>query len=372
MDKDQQLAALCAAVPSADRHAAAAAQQRLDSLTKPRKSMGQIEDLLVRLAASTAQVCPTIEHNVVLLAAADHGVADEGVSAFPQAVTAQMVLNFLSGGAAINALAAAAGARIVLVDTGVVGHLDNHPLLHRAGSRRGSGNIAREAAMHHHEALDLLLAGAAMVNQVKEQSGGLHLLVPAEMGIANTTPAAALTSAFTGAPPDETVGRGTGIDDAMLAHKRNIVATALRRMHETTEVSQPWSQPLTMLCELGGLEIAFLAGAMLGAAAQRIPVLLDGYITTSAALVAAALAPDVAHHLIAAHRSQEPGHQVALARLGLTVEQGAGPLLQLDLRLGEGSGAALAMPLLSSAISMMRDMATFEQAGVHDRSDHDE
>lgn len=351
-----QLSTLCAAVPGPHSSAAARALARLDTLTKPQGSLGQVEALLVRLAAATGQVCPSLEQRAILLAAADHGVAVEGVSAFPQSVTAQMVVNFLSGGAAINALAAAAGARIVLVDAGVAADLPDHPALRRPGLRRGSGNIAREPAMTEAEALAALLAGATIVDE--ESQVGLDLLALGEMGIANTTPAAALTSAFTGAPPVRTVGRGTGIDAAGLERKRAVVAAALDR-------AQPARlTPFATLCELGGLEIAMLTGAILAAAARRILVLLDGYITTSAALVAAALAPDVRAHLIASHRSAEPGHGLALAYLGLTAEAGAGPLLQLDLRLGEGSGAALAMPLLVGATRLMREMATFEQAGV--------
>jgi nicotinate-nucleotide--dimethylbenzimidazole phosphoribosyltransferase len=360
---ETQLAALCAAVPGADEQAAADARERLDMLTKPRGSLGQIEALLIRLAASTAQVCPRLEQRVVLLAAADHGVAAEGVSAYPQAVTGQMVQNFLAGGAAINALAAAAEARIVLVDAGVATDLPENSTLRRLHIRRGSGNIAREPAMQRDEALAALLAGADLVEA--EQQTGLDILLPGEMGIANTTPAAALTSALTGATPDQTVGRGTGLDDAALSHKRTVVELALRRCN----AAALRHDPLTLLCELGGLEIAVLAGAMLAAARKRIPVLLDGYITTGAALVAAALAPNLRAHLFAAHCGAEPGHDIALTQLGLTAAGSAGPLLRLDMRLGEGSGAALALPLLVSATRLMRDMATFDQAGVSNRDE---
>jgi nicotinate-nucleotide--dimethylbenzimidazole phosphoribosyltransferase len=360
---ETQLTALCAAIAGADPNAAAQAQQRLDTLTKPRGSLGQIEGLLVRLAASTGQVVPTLEQRAVLLAAADHGVAAEGVSAYPQAVTGQMVHNFLAGGAAINALAAAAGARIVLVDAGVMSDLPEHPALRRLHIRRGSGNLAREPAMQRGEALAALLAGAELVEA--ERHTGLDVLLAADMGIANTTPAAALTSALTGALPDQTVGRGTGIDDAVLQHKREVVARALQRCNAATLRTDP----LALLCELGGLEIAVLAGAMLAAARHRIPVLLDGYITTSAALVAAAMVPHVRAHLFASHVSAEPGHALALTHLGLTREAGAGPLLRLDMRLGEGSGAALALPLLLGAVRLLRDMATFDQAGVSDKDE---
>jgi nicotinate-nucleotide--dimethylbenzimidazole phosphoribosyltransferase len=293
----------------------------------------------------------------VLLAAADHGVAAEGVSAYPQAVTAQMVLNFLAGGAAINALAAAANAQIVVVDAGVASELPDHPQLKRLGIRAGSGNIAREPAMSEAEALAALAAGVVIVETL--WTSGLNVLALGEMGIANTTPAAALTSAICGAPPELTVGRGTGVNEATLSHKRTIVARALLRAALPAN-----ADGLRVLCELGGLEIALLAGATLAAAARRVPVLLDGYITTAAALVVDCLTPTVRPYLFASHCSAEPGHRLALAHLGLSAENGAGPLLQLDLRLGEGSGAALALPLLVSATRLMRDMATFDEAGV--------
>lgn len=355
---EKWLTTLCTRIPAGDVAAASAAHTRLDQLTKPRGSLGQIEALLVRLAGSTGQVCPSVARAVVLLAAADHGVAAEGVSAYPQVVTGQMVQNFLNGGAAINALAEAAHARLVLVDAGVIADIPDHPMLQRVTIRRGSGNIAHEPAMTREEALALLRAGASIVTA--EQEHGLDILLVGEMGIANTTPAAAITSAITGAPLSQTVGRGTGIDDDALEHKRQIVLQALNRCSaETLRLD-----PLTLLCELGGLEIALLAGAMLGAAANRIPILLDGYITTSAALIAAGLAPNLRSHLFASHCSAEPGHMLALIHLTLTTDAGAPPLVHLGLRLGEGSGAALALPLLQSATRVMRDMATFTQAGV--------
>lgn len=357
---EPRLRALCAAVPPANQGAAAAARARLDRLTKPQGSLGRLEDLLVRLAGATGQVCPPLERPAILLAAADHGVAAEGVSAYPQAVTAQMVQNYLAGGAAINALAAAAGARLLVVDAGVAGGLPAELPMRRLGIRAGSGNIAREPAMSQAEAAAALLAGAALADELIE--AGADLIALGEMGIANTTPAAALTSAFTGAPPARTVGRGTGVDDATLAHKISVVERSLARARAAGAAGA-----LATLAELGGLEIAALAGATLGAAARRVPVLLDGYITTAAALAAAALAPAVRDHLLAGHCSAEPGHALALEHLGLSEAAGAGPLLRLDLRLGEGSGAALALPLVTAAARLMREMATFEQAGVSER-----
>ena len=376
------LAALCAAVSPADAEAVAGARARLDRLTKPQGSLGRIEELIVRLAGATGQICPPVAQPAILLAAADHGVAAEGVSAFPQAVTAQMVQNYLAGGAAINALADAAGAQLLVVDAGVAAELPATVGLRRLGIRQGSGNIAREPAMSEHETLRALLAGAALANELID--AGADLIALGEMGIANTTPAAALTSAFTGAPPARSVGRGTGIDDDGLARKRHVVELALARVRGDRETGRQGDREtgrqglgedgargpggaVVTLMELGGLEIAVLAGATLAAATRRVPVLLDGYITTAAALVAAGLAPATRDHMLASHCSAEPGHALALAHLGLTEERGAGPLLRLDLRLGEGSGAALALPLLRAAAQLMRTMATFDQAGVANR-----
>jgi nicotinate-nucleotide--dimethylbenzimidazole phosphoribosyltransferase len=346
---------LCARIPEPSAAAASAARTRLDRLTKPPGSLGALEPLIVRLAAITGQVRPELRGAAVLVAAADHGVAAERVSAYPQAVTAQMVLNFLRGGAAINALAANAGARVVVVDAGVAGELPDHPRLRRAAIRRGTRNLLREPAMTRAEAAGAILAGARIVAAEAEAQEGLGILALGEMGIGNTTAAACLTSAFAGVAPELTTGRGTGLDDARLEHKRAVVAGALRRAKPRP------ADPLGVLGELGGFEIAALAGAALAAAARRIPVVLDGYITASAALAACALAPNLRHFLIAAHRSAEAGHRVALEHLGLQ------PLLELDMRLGEGSGAALALPLILGAARAMREMATFEQAGVAER-----
>jgi nicotinate-nucleotide--dimethylbenzimidazole phosphoribosyltransferase len=344
---------LCAQVPDPNPATAAAARARLDRLTKPPGSLGALEPLIVRLAAITSQVQPTFAQPAVLLAAGDHGVVHERISAYPQSVTAQMVLNFLRGGAAINALAASANARVIVVDAGVAADLPDHPGLQRASAGRGTRNLLREPAMTRAEAAAAIVAGARIA--ADEIESGLDLLALGEMGIGNTTAAACLTSAFTGAPPELTTGRGAGLDDARLEHKRAVVAAALGRARPKP------ADALGVLAELGGFEIAFLAGAALAAAARRVPVVLDGYITTSAALVGVTLAPNLRHFLIAAHRSAEPGHRVALDHLDLQ------PLLTLDMRLGEGSGAAIALPIIQGAARVMRDMATFEQAGVDDQ-----
>jgi nicotinate-nucleotide--dimethylbenzimidazole phosphoribosyltransferase len=344
---------LCARIPGANAATAAAARTRLDRLTKPPGSLGALEPLIVRLAAITGQIRPEFKQPAVLVAAGDHGVVAERVSAYPQSVTGQMVLNFLRGGAAINALAANAGARVIVVDAGVAADLPDHPGLRRASAGSGTRNLLREPAMTRIETAAAIVAGARIT--AAEIDAGMDLLALGEMGIGNTTAAACLTSAFTGALPELTTGRGAGLDDARLEHKRMIVAAAIRRARPKP------ADPLGTLAELGGFEIATLVGAALAAAAQRVPVVLDGYITTSAALAAVALAPNLRHSLIAAHRSAEPGHRVALEYLGLQ------PLLTLDMRLGEGSGAALALPIILGAARLMRDMATFEQAGGDDK-----
>jgi len=344
---------LCARIPGANAAPAAAARTRLDRLTKPPGSLGALEPLIVRLAAITGQIRPEFKQPAVLVAAGDHGVVAERVSAYPQSVTGQMVLNFLRGGAAINALAANAGARVIVVDAGVAADLPDHPGLRRVSTGSGTRNLLREPAMTRTETATAIMAGARIA--AAEIDAGLDLLALGEMGIGNTTAAACLTSAFTGALPELTTGRGAGLDDTRLEHKRTIVAAAIRRARPKA------ADPLGTLAELGGFEIAALVGAALAAAARRVPVVLDGYTTTSAALAAVALAPNLRHSLIAAHRSAEPGHRVALEYLGLQ------PLLTLDMRLGEGSGAALALPIILGAARLMRDMATFEQAGVDDK-----
>jgi nicotinate-nucleotide--dimethylbenzimidazole phosphoribosyltransferase len=350
IDAERELQALCANVPLPNETAAGEAQARLNRLTKPPGSLGALEELVVRLAAMTGQACPTFERLVVLVAAGDHGVTAEGVSPYPQAVTAQMVLNFLRGGAAINALAASAGARLVVVNAGVAADLPDHPSLRSVVIGRGTANLLREPAMSHAQAAEALREGTRIVSD--ELKAGLDLLALGEMGIGNTTPAACLTSAFTGASAALTTGRGTGLDDAGLSHKQRVVAAALERAQPDP------TDPLGVLAELGGFEITLLAGAALAAAAKRVPIVLDGYVATSAALAAAALAPNLRHFLIAGHQSAEPGHRIALEHLGLR------PLLTLDMRLGEGSGAALALSIIQAATRVMRDMATFEQAGV--------
>jgi nicotinate-nucleotide--dimethylbenzimidazole phosphoribosyltransferase len=344
---------LCARIPGANAATTAAARARLDRLAKPPGSLGALEPLIARLAAISGQIRPEFRQPAILVAAGDHGVIAERVSAYPQALTGQMVLNFLRGGAAINTLAASAGARVIVVDAGVAAELPDHPGLRRASAGSGTRNLLREPAMTRAQTASAIIAGARIATA--EIDAGLDLLALGEMGVGNSTPAACLTSAFTGALPELTTGRGAGLDDARLEHKRTIVAAALRRARPKP------ADPLGALAELGGFEIAVLTGAALAAAARRVPVVLDGYVTTSAALAGVALAPNLRHSLIAAHRAAEPGHRVALEHLGLQ------PLLTLDIRLGEGSGAALALPIIQGAARLMRDMGVFEQAGGDDK-----
>jgi nicotinate-nucleotide--dimethylbenzimidazole phosphoribosyltransferase len=326
-------------------------QALLDNKTKPRGSLGRLEEIACRIAAARGVPVPELPVKAVVVMAGDHGVAAEGVSAFPQEVTWQMVANFVRGGAAINVLARQAGAEVLVADLGVKQPVDL-PGVRSARVGPGTGNIAREPAMTRAQAVRALEAGIAIADELAGR--GVTLLATGEMGIANTTPASALAAHHTGAAPAEITGRGTGVDDAGLARKRDAVRRALE-LH-----SRPGLDPVDALARLGGFEIAGLAGLVLGAAARRVPVVIDGFISSAAALAAVRIAPPAAPYLVAAHRSVEPGHRHVLAALD------ARPLLELELRLGEGTGAALAMHLVEAAIRILREMATFADAGVSD------
>ncbi len=332
----------------------AGAAARLDRLTKPPGSLGVLESIAIQVAATTGRERPAFARKTVFCFAADHGVAVEGVSAYPQAVTAQMVLNFLAGGAAINVLARQAGARVVIADLGVAADLPAHPGLVRAPIARGTGNMRREPAMTAAQARAAVEAGIRIART--ELARGADLVATGEMGIGNTTSASAIVAAITGLDPLEVVGYGTGIDEERRVHKATVIREALA-LHRPDA-----GHALDVLAKVGGFEIGGLAGVMLAAAAARVPVVVDGFISTAAALIACGIAPDLRHHLIAAHRSAERGHQAALAHLGLA------PLLSLNLRLGEGTGAVLAMHLVDAACRILGEMATFESAGVSDRT----
>ena len=335
-----------------DAALAAQVRRRLDCLTKPPGSLGRLEELVQRYVGISGQLTPVIRGKAVIVFAADHGVVAEGVSAYPQAVTAQMVRNFLQGGAAINALARQASAEVKVVDIGVAAELPRLPGLMDRKVRFGTANMACEAAMRRQEAQQCLEIGIEMAEQCHDN--GVSLVATGDMGIGNTTPSSALVALFTGAAVQEVTGYGTGIDDDTRQHKVTVIERALQ-LHAPRA-----DDPLGALAAIGGLEIGGIAGLILGCASRRLPVLIDGLIATAGALVAAALQPHVKDYMIAAHTSVEVGQQIAWRFLGQT------PLLDLHMRLGEGTGAVLAMYLVEAALRVYNEMATFEQAGVSD------
>ena len=344
-----RLAELLSAIAPLPPGGADAAERHLDSLTKPPGSLGRLEEIALRLALLRGGA-PEVRHPVIFTFAADHGVVAEGVSAYPQVVTAQMVENFLRGGAAVNVLARQAGARLVVADFGVAAPLERSERLVACPIGPGTANIAAGPAMTREQAVRAIETGATLAGQALE--AGADLLATGEMGIGNTTVASAIAGALTGGTPERVTGRGTGVDDATLARKVAVVRRAL-------EVNQPDAgDGLDVLAKVGGFEIGGLVGVILAGAARRVPVVLDGFIAGSAALIAVALAPAARHALFAAHRSAEPGHALVLDHLGLT------PYLDLSLRLGEGTGAALFIHLARAAALVWSEMATFKAAGV--------
>ena len=352
---DAALAAIAALGPL-DTAAMASATSGLDGLTKPPGSLGRLEGLVVTLAGITGDPRASTARRAIVVAAADHGVARQGVSAYPSDVTAQMVANFIEGGAAINVLAAGAGASVTVIDVGVAGPIPDVATGPRGGRlvsvriRAGTADMTVGPAMTRDEAIAAIEVGLWVVAELR--SAGLDLVGIGDMGIGNTTAASAIVAVLAGSSPSDVTGRGTGIDDA--GHRRKVAAieSALAR-----NAPDP-ADPIGVLAAVGGLEIGTLAGLILGGVAVRVPVVLDGFITGAAALLAASLSPSVADRLIASHRSVEPGHAVVLERLGLQ------PLLDLDLRLGEGTGAALAMQLIDAAVRVRDGMATFASAAV--------
>ncbi|NRQ35024.1 nicotinate-nucleotide--dimethylbenzimidazole phosphoribosyltransferase [Nonomuraea sp. NN258] len=360
------LAETLAAIRPADAQALADARAHQDRLTKPRGSLGALEEVAVRLAGAAGVSPPPMPAPAALaIFAADHGVHAQGVSPWPQEVTVQMVANFLAGGAVANAFAAQTGASVTVVDVGVAADLPDAPglLNHKIGY--ATADLSQGPAMTVDQAVRALEAGIAVAERLV--ADGARCLITGDMGIANTTASAALISAFTGRDAAEVTGRGTGIDDDTHAHKVAVVRAALRvnglpgdggGLPETE--SRP-SEALRALAAVGGFEHAAIAGFILGGAAARVPVILDGVIAGAAALVAAALDPAAVDHCVAGHRSAEPGHTAALAHLGLR------PLVELELRLGEGTGGLLAHPLVCSAVRVMHDVATFDSAGVTEK-----
>jgi nicotinate-nucleotide--dimethylbenzimidazole phosphoribosyltransferase len=349
---EDRVAELTVEVEPADASAVEAARERHRLLLKPPGSLGRLEDLGSRLAGMAGSSPPPVPENpAVVVCAGDHGVLARGVSPWPKEVTAAMVENFCAGGAAVNSFARTVGARVSVLDVGVAADLDRHPLLRMAKVRPGTGDLSEGPAMTREEAARAVLAGADIAEELVE-SGGVDLLVTGDMGIGNTTPAACLIAALTGSPATEVTGRGTEIDDATLERK-------IRAVQEALDLHRPDpGDPLGTLAALGGLEHAALAGLTLMGAVYGVPVVLDGVVSNSAALVARALAPDSIDYTIAGHLSAEPGAGVALEHLGLE------PLLDLRMRLGEGTGGLLAVPLVRAAARALGEMATFEEAGI--------
>jgi nicotinate-nucleotide--dimethylbenzimidazole phosphoribosyltransferase len=354
------------------------ANDHLNQLTKPQGSLGKLEDIARQVAGITGEVMPTFEKKAVIVMAGDHGVCEEGISAFPAAVTPQMVLNFLYGGAAVNVLARHAGADVVCVDMGVNADLE-HPNLVSRKVRKGTRNMAKEAALTLEETTQAIVAGSEIVDDLVAK--GYRLFATGEMGIGNTTASAAILCALTGLDTSIAVGRGTGIDDATWLHKQSVVNTALdvnglrgrgagvsasagagagagASASASAEEGSSGDYALEVLSKVGGLEIAGLVGVILGAAKHRCPVVVDGFISSTAALVASRLAPQSASYMLASHLSQEQGHAKVLESVGLAA------MLQMDMRLGEGTGAVLVFNLIDAAGKIMKEMATFESAGV--------
>lgn len=334
-------------------HAGEQARRYLDTLTKPPGSLGALEMLAIQLSAITGELKPSVMPPAVIVFAADHGVAAEGVSAFPQTVTAQMAANFAEGGAAVNVFARQVGARLEIVDVGVIGD-ERIPGVINAKVRRGTANMLEADAMLPEQALAAIDAGVQAVERATQ--AGAKCLMVGEMGIANTTASSAMLAVLTGEPVASLAGAGTGIDQQQLSHKVTVIERAIAARNADSE------DPLAVLAKLGGLEIAAMTGAYLATAKQCLPAIVDGFIATVAALIACRLCPAVRGYLIFGHRSQEPGHEVALRALD------AKPLLDLGMRLGEGSGAVLAYPLLQAAAAMMAEMATFDSAGISDKA----
>ncbi|QPA32451.1 nicotinate-nucleotide--dimethylbenzimidazole phosphoribosyltransferase [Thermaerobacillus caldiproteolyticus] len=321
----------------------------VDQLTKPVGSLGRLEQLAIELAEMTSSSFPTVTPPGVLVFAADHGVVKEGVSAFPQEVTAQMVMNFVNGGAAINVFSRQIGATFAVVDVGVATDIQSEEVIHQK-IRYGTNNFCEKEAMSKEEAEKSILVGYEQANEMIKQ--GIRCLIVGEIGIGNTTTSSAILAVLSKKEVEQLVGGGTGIAEEKIVHKRQVIRRALM-LHAPNP-----SDPIEILEKIGGLEIAAMTGAMLAAAEKRIPILIDGFICTVAALLAKLIHPCVVDYMILGHRSKEIGHKVAIELLGKK------PLIDLGLRLGEGSGAAVAFPLLQFATNMVREMATFTSAHV--------
>jgi nicotinate-nucleotide--dimethylbenzimidazole phosphoribosyltransferase len=336
-----------------DEKAMTEARRRQDNLTKPQGSLGQLESLSIQVAGIKGNPRPRIAHKVIFTLAGDHGVTREGVSAYPSEVTPQMVYNFLRGGAGINVLARFVGARVVVADLGVASPLERHVELKEKKVAMGTRSMAKGPAMSREEAIRSIEAGIELVED--ELPKGVDILGTGDMGIGNTTSSSGITAAITGADVTTVTGRGTGIDDEGWERKVKVIQTALEINHPDPK------DAIDVLSKVGGFEIGGIAGVILAGAKNRIPVVIDGFISGAAALIAASLSPQVKPYLIASHQSAEKGHKILLEYLGLK------PLLNLDLRLGEGTGAALGIFLVEASLKILDEMATFSEAGVSEK-----
>ncbi len=348
-----QFQAILSRIEPVDQSLRATVQAHLDDLTKPRGSLGRLEEIAMKFAVATGTATPVLEKKKIVCFAADHGVAEEGVSAYPAEVTPQMVYNMLNGGAAINVLARHAGADLDIVDIGVNHDFSDHPGLHRMKVRRGTSNMVKAPAMTQDETIQAVMTGMSLAGKARED--GYHLLATGEMGIANTTPATALHAVMLDLPVESITGRGTGIDQERLDHKISVIKRAIEINRERL------ATPLDVLAALGGLEIAGICGLVLGAASVGLPVVVDGFISSAGAVAAMKLSCKVSDYLFFSHLSNEEGHKAVMDKLG------ARPILDLDLRLGEGTGAALAMQVIDGAIQLYNNMATFSSANVSEK-----
>jgi nicotinate-nucleotide--dimethylbenzimidazole phosphoribosyltransferase len=346
----EKINAAIEAVHPLDIQLLAKAQERLDSLTKPQGSLGRLEEIAKKVVGITGTLTPSLARKVIITVAADHGVADENVSAYPKEVTAQMVLNFLQGGAAINVLARHIGARVIIVDAGVAVDMPSHPALMVKKIAHGTCNFTKGPAMTRRQAEESIVTGIALVEE--QRVLGMDMVGTGDMGIANTTSSSAVIAAITGEDPSKVTGKGTGIDDVRLAHKVAVIKKALSINNFNS------TDGIDVLQKLGGFEIGVLAGVFIGAAANRIPAVIDGVISGAAALIAATIEPKVKLYMLASHNSVEMGHRAALEYMG--IEQ----LFDFGMRLGEGTGAAIGMNMIDASVKLLNEMATFSSAGV--------
>ncbi len=329
--------------------------EKLDAQARPDRSLGRLEEFAFRVARIQGTLTPAIKGKTIFTFAGDHGVAEEGVSAFPQEVTHEMVANFIRGGASVNAIAGFYGIEVCVVDIGVKGDFEGVPELVGRKVAHGTRNFLVAPAMTEAEAARAILSGIDLVSEKVEDD--VNLFGTGDMGIANTTPSTAVLCAVTGADPEDVTGRGTGIDNATLKRKIAVIRRGLERHRPDP------NDPIDILCKVGGFEIAGIAGEILGAALHRCPVVVDGFISTAGAMIALLLAPAVKDYIFMAHRSQEPGHGEMMRWIGLN------PIVDLAMRLGEGTGAAIAMNLLELSTHVLNDIASFEEAAVHSPED---